>query len=168
MARIRGRPRTLNAQDLKDYVVVPTLRSLHRYIAFTEDGVNMVLGTAAQESNMHYLDQTPPGPGPAFGIYQMERATHDDHYRWLMERGEFFELVRRYETLHLDNCTEMHGNLYYATIMCRIHYFRKPGTIPSSVEGKAHYWKQHYNTVEGKGKPEEFVANYHRFIERLR
>jgi hypothetical protein len=62
----------------------------------------------------------------------------------------------------------MHGNLYYATIMCRIHYFRKPGTIPSSVEGKAHYWKQHYNTVEGKGKPEEFVANYHRFIERLR
>ena len=158
----------MNAQDLKDYVVVPTLKRITKFIPFTDNAVDMVLGTGAQESNFNYLDQTTPGPGPAYGIYQMERATHDDHVRWLTWRSEFLALVRGFQIFHMEDWTEMAGNLYYATIMCRIHYFRKPGAIPSSVEGKARYWKRHYNTEAGKGTVEEFVKNYRKYVEPLK
>jgi hypothetical protein len=160
----------MNVQDLKDYVVIPTLRDISNFIPFTQSAANLVLGTGAQESNFQYLDQTTPGPGPACGIYQMERATHADHTAWLKQKPDFWKLVQEYEIVHLDNWAEMHGNLYYATIMCRIHYWRAPGNLPAAndIEGMAKYWKQYYNTYLGAGKVEEFVANYNRFVVNLK
>ena len=160
----------MNPQDLKDFVVVPALREISSFIPYSESAVNLILGTAAQESQFYYLDQTTPGPGPAFGIYQMEANTHADHTAWLKQKPEFWKLVQEYEIVHLDNCSEMHGNLYYATIMCRIHYWRISEGLPSSndVIGMANYWKKYYNTFLGSGKPEEFIANYKRYVTNLK
>lgn len=160
----------MNAQDLKDYIVTPTLLNIAEFIPFSLAAEALVLGTAAQESHLHYLDQTVSGPGPAYGIFQMERVTHNDNFAWLNQRPGFHKLVGGYQVQYLDNCKEMAGNLYYATIMCRIHYWRKAEALPPAhdIEGLARYWKKHYNTFLGKGKEAEFVSNYNRLIAPLR
>ena len=158
------------AQDLKDFVVVPTLKDISEFIPFSESAVNLLLGTAAQESQFNYLDQLGSGPGPAYGLFQMERTTHDSHKAWLKQKPKFYEFVQTYQIMFLDDCTELHGNLYYATILARIHYWRVAASLPaaSDVLRMAHYWKQHYNTFEGSGTVSQFVANYQRLVTPLR
>tara|TARA_R110002096_G_scaffold315227_3_gene509454 strand:- start:6003 stop:6308 length:306 start_codon:yes stop_codon:yes gene_type:complete len=58
------------------------------------------------------------------------------------------------------------GNLYYATAMARVHYYRVPEPIPLSddIQGLALYWKKYYNTYEGKGTTTEFVHNYKKYV----
>ena len=160
----------MNPQDLKDYIVGPVLFQISEFIPYSNGAENLLLGTAAQESQFYYLDQTVEGPGPAYGIYQMEAETHNSHLAWLKQKPEFWKLVQTYQIEHMDNCLEMVGNLYYATIMARIHYWLVRETLPAAhdVEGMAKYWKKHYNTYLGKGKPEEFIRNYNRFIKPLR
>src|SRR6056297_2531573 len=44
---------------------------------YSESAVNLLMGTAAQESHLgHYIEQI---NGPAKGIFQMEPATFEDH-----------------------------------------------------------------------------------------
>jgi hypothetical protein len=159
-------------QDLKDFVVVPTLESISKYVPNSHGAINLVLGTGAQESNFHYLDQTPKGPGPGFGIYQCERISFNTVWKWLQRPTNFelFMLVKEYELVHLDNCEELHGNLYLATIICRLHYFLKPGELPgaSDVPGMAAYWKRWYNTSLGAGTEAEFIANYKKYVAPLK
>ena len=159
----------MNPQDLKEYIVQPTLHAINEYIPESLSAERLVLGTAAQESLLYYLDQTPSGPGPAYGIYQMEAETHNGHLAWLKQKGDFWKLVQSYQVEYLDNCLEMVGNLYYATIMCRIHYWRKTENLPSAsdIYALGSYWKRHYNTYIGKGTVEEFVKNYNKFIKPL-
>lgn len=160
----------MNPQDLKDYIVRPTLKAIKEFIPYSLAGERLVLGTAAQESHLYYLDQTTPGPGPAYGIYQMEWATHQYHVSWLKEKPLFYQLVDQFQIRHLDNCDEMHGNLYYATIMCRVHYWRCPQKLPlaNDIPGLANYWKKYYNTYLGSGTVEEFIRNYNLLIKGLK
>lgn len=160
----------MNAQDLKDWIVIPTLHAISEFIPVTESAINLLLGTAAKESGLYYLDQTTPGPGPAYGIYEMECETHNSHLAWLKQKEAFWKLVQSFQIQYLDNCLEMQGNLYYATIMARIHYWRAPAVLPAStdVRGMAFYWKKYYNTYLGAGKPEEFIESYNRLIKPLR
>jgi hypothetical protein len=47
----------------------------------------------------------------------------------------------------------------YATAIARLVYRRRPEPLPeaSDTPGLAAYWKAHYNTPRGKGRPETFV-----------
>ena len=160
----------MNAQDVKDYIVTPVLFGISEFIPFSESAQNLLLGIAAQESNFYYLDQTTKGPGPAYGIYQMEAETHNSHLAWLKQKPEFWKLVQTYQIEHMDNCLEMIGNFYYATIMGRIHIWRVAEGLPAAhdVLGMANYWKRYWNTHLGKGTPEQFIKNYNRFVSPLR
>ena len=60
---------------------------------------------------------------------------------------------------------EMVNNDVFAACMCRVRYLRAPGAIPKTIEGQAAYWKQHYNTVKGKGTVDEYLKNWERFCE---
>ena len=63
----------LNIQQFRANIVRPTLEAIGAHSRAAED---LVLGTALQESNLHYLRQL--NEGPARGVYQMEPATYDD------------------------------------------------------------------------------------------
>ena len=161
----------MNPQDVKDYVVVPVLEAIKDFIPFTLSAQNLVLGTAAQESGFYYLDQTTPGPGPAYGIYQMEQRTYDGHVAWLKQKPEFWDLVQEFRIKGLKGShLELQGNLYYATIMTRVHYYRVNVALPGSsdVSGMAWYWKKFYNTHLGKGTVTEFETNYNRLVKDLK
>ena len=48
---------------------------------------------------------------------------------------------------------------FLAILFCRLKYMRVPAVIPESLEGRAHYWKRHYNSELGAGSPEEYIEN---------
>lgn len=154
---------SINCTQLKNEIIKPTLEHLGMY---SESAVNLLLGTAAQESHMgKYIKQI--SGGPAVGIYQMEPATHDDiHTNYLSYRPGLEDKV--FEFLgNAPSTLAQHliGNLFYATAMARLHYLRVKEPLPKAddVEGLAEYWKDHYNTEAGKGTVEEFKENYARF-----
>ena len=154
----------MNAIDLKTRVIEPVLRDAHLY---SEAAVNLILGTAAQESHMgKYFVQI---NGPAVGVFQMEPATHDDIWQnFLAYQGgkRHTEMLRGMCGPYPPEASNMFWHLRYAALMCRVHYLRKPHKLPDAddIEGLGAYWKVHYNTHLGKGTIDEFVENYRRFV----
>lgn len=44
-----------------------------------------------------------------------------------------------------------------ALVFTRLKYKLIPDEIPDTLEGRAKYWKKHYNTTAGKGSAEEYL-----------
>ncbi len=143
-------------------VIIPVLKSMAMH---SPAAVNLLLGTAAQESHLgQYLVQV---KGPALGIYQMEPDTHDDIWRnFLKYRPTLGAIVQQLTFPARGMKNQLIGNLYYATAMARVAYYRHPEKLPNAddIVGLAGYWKNFYNTPLGKGTKEEFIANYRRFV----
>lgn len=155
----------INANQLKSYVIEPTLKYLDLY---SDASVNLLLGTCAQESHMGtYIHQL--GNGPACGIYQMEPFTHKD--LWKNFLGGKLNLSSKIRSL-MSDCDKadqdkaLITNLAYATAMTRVFYLRIKESLPQAndIEGMAKYWKLYYNTVKGKGTEHEFISNYERYV----
>ena len=156
---------SINAKQLRELIIRTTL---HDMAMWSESAENMVIGTAAQESHLgEHIKQI--GGGPALGLYQCEPATHADVYSYL--RNNEFRLFGK--TLPNDlrpvgpvNHERLIYDLRYATMICRLHYYRVKEALPSAddMDGISNYWKKYYNTRLGKGKPAEFVRNYERYV----
>lgn len=148
----------LNIAQFRANVVRPTLEAIG---AHSQAAENLVLGTAVQESNLHFLRQL--AVGPARGIYQMEPATHDDIWEnYLAFRQELRDRVLAFLVPEHDRHDQLVWNLAYGTAMCRAHYMRVPYPLPPAddIRGMAEYWKQHYNTPQGRGTSDEFVEKF--------
>lgn len=159
----------INTQQLRQYVVAPSLKLLQVYSKSAEE---LLILTAAQESHSGtYLHQL--GRGPACGIFQMEPNTHDDIWlNYLKYKPELAGLVQQLELPEfmgamVGSAQEMCGNLYYAAAMCRMHYLRVKEPLPAHTDlnGLAKYWKDHYNTFQGAGTAAEAISNYNRFVQ---
>ena len=151
----------IKIEHFLDEVVIPTLKELDMY---SEEACLLVVGTAIQESRLHYLKQIPSGI--AKGICQMEEATHDDIWdNFLKYKPEIKERLLGLTNQSMDLVDQLKGNLYYAVAMCRIHYYRVSEALPNDLEGMARYWKKYYNTELGKGTVEEFIHNYKQAVK---
>jgi len=130
---------------------------------YTPDSANLILGTIAQESAYgKYRKQL--GNGPARGICQMEPATFNDIVdNFLRYHPDIVERIKSVCNCHLLPMY-LQDNDKLAICMCRVHYLRQKGTIPTTIEGYAKYWKQWYNTPKGKGTEAEFIRNYHLYV----
>ena len=149
----------LNVKQFKDSVIHPTLFTLDREITWSASAMNLLLGTAIQESRLTYLKQI--GSGPALGIYQMEPSTHDDIWEnFLAYRDDLSSLIEK--SFRIRNSEALVWDMGYATAMARVHYYRVPEALPDEgdVSKLATYWKRHYNTSEGRGTPLEFMEKY--------
>jgi hypothetical protein len=126
----------------------------------------LVLGTIAKES--HLLRWDKQIGGPAVGACQMEPETeHDIWHRWLLpRRPDLVALVKSICGATGPNPDRLRYDLIYNIIMCRLRYYRVPEPLPEShnVQALADYWKHHFNTCKGKGKPEEFVELYYKLV----
>ena len=148
----------LNITQFRSNVVRPTLEAIGAHGAAAE---NLVLGTALQESNLHYLRQL--NDGPARGIYQMEPATHDDIWdNYLEYRPEPRSRIEAFLAPNQDRVSQLIWNLGYATAMCRVHYQRVSEALPAAddIPALAAYWKEYYNTPLGRGTVDEFVDKF--------
>ena len=150
--------RELIRDILKDLSTIPN------GIPYSEDAVELLMLTAAQESALGtYIHQT--GSGPAQGIFQMEPRTEHDLWENFIKGHP--QLSARLNTYMYDSPVKpcLLGSLPYAIAMTRIHYFRVPAVLPqaNNVESLATYWKKYYNTPMGAGTVEQAIANYKRF-----
>jgi hypothetical protein len=155
----------LDKNQLKD-LIEETLNEIGYH---SDEAVNLILGTIAQESVFGtYLKQL--GGGPALGICQMEPNTFkdiSDNYLngpLMSKRLQLKMAIGAKCGVHNWRAKEMVHNLKFAIAMCRVFYLRKPGALPSSIEGMAAYWKKHYNTYLGAGTEEEFIRNYKKYV----
>lgn len=130
----------------------------------SDNAVNLLMGTAAQESHLgRYRKQL--GGGPALGIFQMEPATFDDIVKnYLRYKPELAARIERVARISRFKAEDIENNDLLAICMARVHYLRVREAIPSDLEGWARYWKRYYNTPLGKGTEEDFIANYKRLV----
>jgi hypothetical protein len=128
--------------------------------------IELLLGTALQESGLIYREQL--GGGPARGLFQMEPATHDDIWaNFLKYRAGLAAKVRQFLAGGAEDAEELINNDRYAAAMARVQYYRMgqivgkdPLPDASDVAGMADYWKNYYNTSGGAGAPAQFVADW--------
>lgn len=153
-------------------VVQPVLASMARARPALQSPAaeELIIGTACQESLLGYsLRQHPTGP--ARGIFQIEPATFDDLFDWLNGRGDKKLAAERRDLLAcvvewasplVPLGAQVAGNLYFATAIARMNYYRKPFTLSPNptVEELAIVWKKWWNTPTGKGHESEFLKNY--------
>ena len=67
----------MDSNQLKNLIIIPVLEKANLY---SKSAVNLLLGTAAVESQLgHYIEQVPSGI--AKGIYQCEMSTHYDIFK---------------------------------------------------------------------------------------
>lgn len=134
-------------------------RVLRHHDLDSSAAVNLLLGTAAQESAFGtYLRQI---NGPALGVFQME----DQTFEWLQEK--YTELkTPTVGQLRWAEFEMLEYDLWLAILFARLRYRVVPSPLPAAedIRGLAEYWKQHYNTPAGRGTVEQFVKNYTKYI----
>lgn len=151
----------LNVKQLRDYVVRPVLRELG---AYSEAAEQLVLGTAAHESEFEFIHQI--GGGPALGLWQMEPATHNDIVNnYLKYRPELAAAIFRASGCAGFAANNLLKNVSYACAFVRVHYLRVKESLPADLEGQAAYYKLHYNTPLGKATVHGYVQSFKRLVE---
>ncbi|MBS3777452.1 MAG: hypothetical protein KGY70_19815 [Bacteroidales bacterium] len=132
---------------------------------YSESALNLLMGTAAQESHLgHYIEQI---NGPAKGIFQMEPNTFEDHINnYLNYKPDLKQRIEKTCDLKEWKADALVYNLKFAICMARVHYLRVPKPLPDrdAYHDLAEYWKAHYNTYRGRGTVEQFVNNYKEFV----
>jgi hypothetical protein len=160
--KLKGkRKMAFNEKQFRE-VITQVLKYLDPEIPFSEDAVELLLLTAAVESDFGtYLYQV---KGPAQGVFQMEPATTKD----------IIENFLKYKKPLMKKCDDMLGpvtggmvyNLGAQVAMARVHYFRVKSRIPAKndIAAMADYYKKHYNTYLGKSTVEGTISKYKKYV----
>lgn len=131
---------------------------------YADNSCELLLGTCAQES-LFGTYRTQGGGGPARGIFQMEGNTHNDIWANYLKYHQALSasIISLCPTHQTD---DMINNDVYAIVMCRVHYLRAPGALPSSTDltGLWSYYKRYYNTPGGAATSSQFYSNYRKYV----
>jgi hypothetical protein len=148
------------ANELRDYVIIPTLKYLGDY---SEMAANLLLGTAAQESGLGFhLKQA---PNKAIGLYQIHPHTHTSLWNnYLSKNPDLASKVRGLASQHeflSHPHAELATNLAYATAIAWIIYNRKNIKLSKddNLESLAKTWQRHYHS-KPFGQSDDFIRNY--------
>lgn len=120
--------------------------------------VELIYYTGLAESGYRVTEQH--GGGPALGYWQMEPATHDDIWdNFLRYRQSLRNDVQALARASRSVADDLRDNHMYACAMCRVHYMRVSDPLPDAgdLEAMASYWKEFYNTFQGKGTINHFL-----------
>jgi len=173
----------INPHDFETLWIRPTLEILARFDPRmdSEAAVVLLMGTAAQESDLGYwMDQI--GGGPGLGPYSVERATNLSLWRHYLSRPSkkllkqlILDMVPSDAILTaLDgdfsyvyvNPVQLTINMAYSTAMARLKYWPKsePLPDPGDIFEMGRYWDVHYNVNDEHGTPEEFADSFEQFL----
>lgn len=146
----------------------------------SDAAANLLLGTAAQESNFVHRRQlgfTTDSQRGAFGLWQVEQGSMKSSLSLLNRRPEFLcaslvflapypcnlcDTLRTYEVAKIADVMQYEWGDPMACLFARLHYLRVRAPIPGDLDGQAVYWKLYYNTVKGKGKASQYLDNWKR------
>lgn len=152
-----------------------TLRTLEPEIPYSENAVELLMLTAAAETNLgEYLKQV---IGPAQGVFQIEPMTyHDIYVNFLVYKEDLLAKVNTFHSVGNHYELDVAGNLPMQIVYARVFYWRIPKALPEiaykrgytdltnqSIRNLANYWKQFFNTHLGKGTVEKAITKYRRY-----
>lgn len=121
----------------------------------------LLLATAIQESKLTARRQV--GGGPALGLYQIEKDTHDDVWEnYLKFRKPLSQKVLSLVPPKGATWAALEFNDRYATAIARICYARVSAPLPQAndIAAMSRYWETYYNTGIGLGRAEQFVDSW--------
>lgn len=117
--------------------------------------ISLMLEICAAETNLGRTRDRYTESG--FGLFQFDKIAITD-------------IIDRTRDRHCDNINDVFGidldriqpsdlNLspLLSAVFCRLHFLLIPDSIPDTVEGRAQYWKDHYNKG-GKGSVEHYLS----------
>jgi hypothetical protein len=116
----------------------------------------MLIGTSVAETSLGtYPDAHPNKLG--VGLMQMDRIAFED-VKARTRNAHKHTAVRRL-SVDVDNVLfeELATCPMLSVLFARLFYMLVPEQFPSTDEGMADYWKEHYNTSAGEGTPEDFM-----------
>lgn len=150
----------MNKQQLLELVVKPTLAAIPN----GPSGETVIMMIIAHESRRgEFLKQWPTGP--AWGLIQMEEATHDDTWRhgdsiWdnAVKLGVITESHRRSD-IHPHH-ERLAWDLQYNVFMARQRLFMKPGALPTDLARLSRYLKKHWNSTHGAASETSYMDDY--------
>ena len=119
---------------------------------YSESAVNLILGTASQESHLGRV----LGKNLAISMFQIEPRT----FYWLKKKyGKKYGFNYRY-------FNDLKDDLKLAVLVCRLRYYVVVEPLPDAdnIQALAEYWKMYYNTYRGKGRINDFLRNYKKYI----
>lgn len=157
----------INISQARELIIKPALVAISKWSPAAE---NLLIGTMLIESHGgSYIKQHPTGP--AIGPYQHEPVTLNDDIRWLnygQNRTLKLSCLSACYYEIFPPCDALMYNWRYATIMARIHYFRAAPPLPheDDIKGLGQYWKDHWNTANGKGRVDNYVQLYKNHHQR--
>ena len=124
---------------------------------------NLLLETAAAETSLGlYQDPTPGGAG--MGLNQHDLIAFQDIIsRTPMRLVKTIHMHFGYDIRKLVH-TDLANDPLLSFIFCRLHYRLRPEPIPSSLRGRAEYWKQFYNSMAGKGTVQHYLDNANTYL----
>lgn len=148
----------MNITQLKFNITEPALTAIGM---MSTAALNLVTGTAIQETKTEYVVQL--GGGPALSLWQIEPNTELDIWKNYLAYQP--ELATKVKSLLAPGPTtpQLIHNFAYAAAMCRIKYYRSPLPLPAynDANGLANMWKTVYNTSLGAGAVDAAtVANF--------
>lgn len=127
-------------------IVRPTLKESGYW---SQSAENLLMGTALTESSLTYLKQI---KGPAIGFYQCEPETYGDVLSYIKRDPEKVSVILDVCGFsYLPTIDALQWNLRYATMICRMHYWRIEEPLPDSKNfaDLAKYHKIYYNSMKG-------------------
>ena len=116
--------------------------------------VEMIIETAIAETGLGQIEDKTAGAG--MGITQFDKLPFDD-IRNRSKRLQPKILKELKIDISLVEWDDLRYNQFLALLFTRLHYWLKGDPIPATIEERAKYWKQHYNTVQGKGTVEHYL-----------
>ena len=146
--------------DFRELVIDPALDHLAGYhpAMASPASSDLLVGVALVESWIDDIRQI--GGGPALGPFQMEPATYWDLWRYLKRKPGLDNLVKQSLTPVVEIVDQLACNWFHAAVMCRVHFWRFPEPMPTTLVGQARLWKRRYNTVRGAGTVAEYLKRY--------
>lgn len=157
----------LDRKQFEDYVLGPTMREL--FVSFiraeyaTLETIRaeyaITLETIWHESDgLTYIAQV--GGGPGLGLGQCEPPT----FEWLTRDylpskqpalwSKFGGISPHWPSIPFE---ELAWNLRLAVALVRCRYLAAPGAIPITLEGRAAYWGQYYQTTNDPVKIQQYI-----------
>lgn len=161
-------------------IIMDEIRNDNPYSdAYKKSGVQLLVGTACQESGgLRYNRQIgfrSDNIRGAWGYWQTEIISLRHSLSYIATRRQLrtnveeflkkYDIDNIYSYTDLNLCQLMMKEPIVNCLFARLHYIKFPGAIPSTLEGQANYWKKYYNTISGKGTPEEYIKNWNIYIK---
>lgn len=158
----------IDKKQLRSFIT-RTLRKIPEF--YSDDAVELMMLTAATESDLGHFPFKQNGGGPARGIWQVELETMRDNYgNFLYFRDRLKEDIRLACGVNKYDEEALEYNVAFNLFMARLKYWRVPKSLPSTPKEMAKYHEEYYNAHQGNyvstGKKdwEVTLAKYMQFV----